>query len=298
MNEGFHGVHTALLTPFDADEEVDLDALRALTEDQVDAGLHGVVVNGSTGEFAALTPAERQSCAEAVTDAVAGRVPVTVHVGAMTTREALAHAEHAAGLGAACLLAVSPYYEAPGDDDVLGYFEAVAAVGPPVMIYNNPSGTGWSMTPELIARLAEHDNIRFLKDTTGDARRLFRVRELCGQSLELLNGQDTLALLGFLAGARATIWGAPNAAPEACLRLWELTVDQPDLARARALWEAFYPVNRFLEDEGYVASVKAGAALRGVTVGSPRRPTTGLPPERREQLHALLRTLADAVVRT
>ena len=291
----FSGVHSALVTPFDEQDRVDEDALAALVDDQLAAGMHGVVVNGSTGEFAALTRDERRRTVEVVTAAAGGRAPVTVQVGAMTTREAVELGEHAAESGAACLLLVSPYYEPLSDDEVVGYFAAVAAVGPPVMIYNNPSGTGWSMSPELIARLAEHENIRFLKDTTGDARRLFRVRELCGEKLELLNGQDTLALLGFLAGARATVWGAPNAVPSACLRLWQLTVEKPDLDAARSLWTGFYPVNRFFEENGYMAAVKAGAALRGLRIGDPRLPVAPLGRERTEELRGLLDVLDRAV---
>ena len=291
----FRGVHSALVTPFDEQDRVDEDALEALVEDQLGAGLHGVVVNGSTGEFAALTSDERRRTVEVVTGAVRDRAPVTVQVGAMTTRESVRLGEHAAQLGAACLLLVSPYYEPLSEDEVADYFSAVAAVGPPVMIYNNPSGTGWTMRPELIARLAEHDNIRFLKDTTGDARRLFRVRELCGDSLELLNGQDTLALLGFLAGAKATVWGAPNAVPDACLRLWQLTAERPDLEAARALWTAFYPVNRFFEENGYMASVKAGTNVRGVQVGDPRLPVAPLGREQTQELRGLLEGLDRAL---
>lgn len=293
----FRGVHTALVTPFDEEARVDESALATLVEDQIRAGVHGLVVNGSTGEFPALTPSERRRCVDVVSEAAAGRVPVTVQVGAMTTAESMAHAEHATTSGAVCLLAVSPYYEPLSDDEVIRYFAALAGVGPPVMIYNNPAGTGWSMEPHVIARLAEHDNIRYLKDTTGDARRLFRIRELCGSRLQLLNGQDTLALLGFLAGAEATVWGAPNAVPAACLRLWQLTVETLDVPRARALWDVFYPVNRFFEDEGYVAAVKAGAALRGLQVGGTRLPIAVLAAERKIELLGLLDRLSEALGR-
>jgi 4-hydroxy-tetrahydrodipicolinate synthase len=287
----FEGIHAALVTPFDTDERVDEAALAGLVTDLLDRGVAGVAVNGSTGEFPALSPQERRRCVEVVRAAANGRGVVTVGVGAMRTREAVAHAEHAAEAGADCLLVVSPYYEPSSDDEVVAYMTAIADVGLPVMVYNNPAATGWSMAPELLARLAEHDNVRYLKDTTGDARRLFRVRQLCGDRLELLNGQDTLALLGFLAGARATVWGAPNATPEACVRLWELTVGDPDLPRARRLWDAFYPVNQFFEDFGYVAAVKAGTALRGLDVGDPRRPILPLSTEARDELRRRLERL-------
>jgi 4-hydroxy-tetrahydrodipicolinate synthase len=284
----FEGIHTALVTPFDPRERLDEDMVAALVEDLLGNGIRGVVVNGSTGEFPALTVDERKRCVEVASAAAAGRVPVTVQVGAMRTTEAVEHAHHAAEQGAACLLVVSPYYEPLGEAEVVDYFRAIADVGLPVMIYNNPAATGWSMTPELISRLADLEQVRYLKDTTGDARRLFRLQQLCGDRLELLNGQDTLALLGFLAGARGTVWGAPNATPVQCVKLWELTVAAPDLERARRLWDAFYPVNHFFEEEGYVAAVKCATVLRGLDVGAPRRPILPLAPERVEELRRLV----------
>jgi len=292
MRQSLDGINVALVTPFDEQERVDEAALAALVDDQITHGVHGVVVNGSTGEFASLTPEERRRNVEIVRDAVDARARLIVHVGAMTTREAVGHAEHAAARGAVCVMLVSPWYEAINEREIEGYVRAVADVGVPVMVYNNPAATGWSMSAEFIARLAERiDGFRYLKDTTGNAGRLFRIRELCGDRLELLNGQDTLALLGFLAGTRGSVWGAPNATPRACVELWRRTVERLDLPAALRLWDAFYPVNRFFEEEGYMAAVKAGAQLRGIKVGPTRRPNLPLPPDRVQILAGLLERL-------
>lgn len=290
------GINVALVTPFREDEDVDEDALVALVEDQIDNGVHGLAANGSTGEFASLTPEERRRNVEIIREASGGRVPLIVHVGAMTTREAVAHAEHAVDQDAACVMLVNPWYEALNEKEIEEHLRAVASVGLPVMVYNNPGATGWTLRPEFIAHLAVRvEGFRYLKDTTGDAGRLFRIRELCGERLELLNGLDTLAFLGFLAGTRGTVWGAPNATPRACVELWRLTVERPDLPAARELWSAFYPVNRFFEEEGYMAAVKAGAQLRGLKVGPTRRPNLPLPPDRLKVLATLMERLDAAV---
>lgn len=291
----FVGVHAALATAFDADGALDVDRTVALADDLIRRGVHGIVVNGSTGEFAAMTVTERRTVAEAVIGAADGRVPVTVQVGAMTSDEAVAHAEHAAAAGGVAAMLVCPYYEPVDEREIEAYFRRVAQVGLPLMIYNNPAATGWSMTPELIARLSEIEPVRYIKDTTGDAGRIFRIRELCGDRLEILNGQDTLALLGFLAGAQATVWGAVNATPEACVRLWELTVRSPDLSGARALWDVLYPVMRFFEQSGYVQAVKAATSLRGVDVGPPRQPALPLTAERLAELEPLMERVTEAV---
>lgn len=293
MTRLMDGVHVALVTPFDHEERINGDVLGRLVEDMFGNGVHGVVANGSTGEFPSLTAKERKTVVEIVAEASAGSGVLTVQVGAMTTREAVDHAEHAAQHGAQCLLLLSPYYEPLSEREVECYVRAVARVGLPIMIYNNPEATGWSMTTEFIARLAEIDEVKYVKDTTGDARRLFRVRELCNGSIEVINGQDSLALLGFLAGTRGTVWGAPNATPKQCLLLWKLTVESLNLPAASRLWEAFYPVNRFFEDEGYVAAVKAGTRLRGLDVGSPRRPILPLTADREAELERLLGQLEE-----
>ncbi len=296
MTRSLEGIYTALVTPFDEAERVNEEALAALVEDQIKSGIHGVVVNGSTGEFASLTVEERRRNVELVTQVARGRIPVVVHVAAMTTREAVAHTEHAAGQNAVAVMLVSPWYEPLNEREIEAHLRAVAGVGVPVMLYNNPAATGWSLRPEFIAELAERvDGFRYLKDTTGDPGRLFRIQELVGDRLQLLNGQDTLALLGFLAGTRGAVWGAPNATPEACVELWRRTVQRTDLAAARDLWSAFYPVNRFFEQEGYQAAVKAGANLRGLRVGPPRRPNLPLPPDRVQVLAGLLERLNAAL---
>src|SRR5918912_419232 len=175
MHRSLDGINVALVTPFDEREHVAEEALAALVEDQISHGVHGLVVNGSTGEFTSLTPEERKRNVIVTTDAAGGRVPIIVQVGAMTTREAVAHAEHAGAQGAVCVMLVCPWYEPLNDREIEEYVRAVAAVGLPVMLYNNPAATGWSMSPELIARLAERiDGFQYLKDTTGDAGRLCR----------------------------------------------------------------------------------------------------------------------------
>ncbi len=289
------GVHVALATAFGSDYSLNLETTTALADDVIRQGVHGIVVNGSTGEFAAMTPAERRQVVEAVIQVADGRVPITVQVGAMTTAEAISHTEHALAHGADIGMLVCPYYEPIDSHEIEAYVRRVAEVGLPLMLYNNPGATGWSMDPSLIARLSQIEQVRYIKDTTGDAGRIFRIRQLCGDRLQILNGQDSLAILGFLAGAQATVWGAPNATPVACVRLWELTVADPDLDAARALWEELYPVMRFFETSGYVQAVKAATQLRGIDIGPPRHPALPLEDARIAELAPLLERLASAV---
>ncbi len=293
MATPLQGIHVALVTPFDDDGKVNEGVLEQLVDDLIQRGVHGVVVNGTTGEFTSLTTAERQRNVEVAIDAADGRVPVTVQAGGLTTQEAIAHARHARERGADQVMLVAPYYEHLSEPEIEDYVRRVAGVGIPIMLYNNPGATGWSMTPELIARLAEIAGVEYLKDSTDDPRRLFRIVELCGDSIQVLQGTDTLALLGFLAGGTAMVWGAANALPEECVALWQLAVEQQDLAAAREAWEFLYPVNRYLEEVGYVAAVKAATCLRGIQVGVPRSPLLPLSGDHVQTLRDLVAQRAE-----
>jgi 4-hydroxy-tetrahydrodipicolinate synthase len=292
----YEGVHVALLTAFGAGGALDHGRTAALACDLIDRGIHGIVVNGSTGEFASLTTDERREILDTVLAAADGRVPVTAQIGAMTTAETVENAEHALKAGAIAGMVVCPYYEAIDDREIEAHYRDVARVGLPIMIYNNPGATGWSMSPDLIRRLAEIHGVDYLKDTTPDATRIFRIRSLVGDRLELLSGQDSLTIATFLAGGtQATVWGAPNAVPEACLRLWELTVALPDPAAARKLWADLFPVLDFFESHGYTQAVRAATNLRGQPVGDGRAPVLAPEPSDIDDLAARLRRLDDAL---
>ena len=145
------------------------------------------------------------------------------------------------------------------------------------------------MSPELVARLAQIEGVRSLKDSEAQADRAFRIRQLCGDGLEVISGADTLALPALLTGVKCLVLGSANAVPEACVALWELAVVREDLAGARALWAALYPLCAFFEEAGYAAAVRAATGLRGVDVGPARAPVLPL----REPLVGELRGLLD-----
>lgn len=289
--ESHAGVHVALLSAFIDNGELDLPTTKQLVNDLIERGVHGCVANGSSGQFATLTLDERKATLAAVVEAAAGRVPVTAHVGAMTTAEAVAGAAHAREVGAAAVMAIPPYYDQLDGREVEGYYRAVAEVGLPVMLYNNPSVTGWSMEPELIARLAGIDGVRSIKDSSAEADRVFRIWQLCGDELQVIAGWDTLALPALLSGVDCLILGSANAVPEACVSLWRLAVADRDIEAARSLWAALYPVCRFFEANGFAETVRAATGLRGVDVGPARSPVLPLQEGLAAELAGLLERL-------
>lgn len=289
----FRGIFAAMVTPFSADgEQVDEAALGDLVDWLIGEGVHGLIPLGSTGEFATLTGEERRRVAEVTVEQAARRVPVVVQTAAVSTRETVALSRHAAEIGADGVMIVPPYYEPISEEEVYAHYAAVAeAVKLPIVLYNIPVACGFDMKPSFVARLAEIPTVQYIKDSTGDARRVQELIQVCGDRIGVFNGADTLSLLGLVAGACGMIWGAANVTPRACVELYDLVARQRDLARAQALWHKMQPLQYFLENEGYVASVKAGAAMVGMEVGPPRRPILPLSDARVAELRRLLEPL-------
>lgn len=291
----FEGIFAATVTPFSDDgERLDLDALDRLTERLIGAGVAGLVPCGSTGEFPHLSTEERRIVAARFVEAAAGRVPVIVHTGALTTRETVELSVHAARVGATAVMVVPPFYDVITFPELVDHFRAVAdASGMPIVLYNIPSITGVDLPPARIAELAEQvPAVRYVKDTSGNAPALVELVERYGDTVATFNGWDTLTFLGLAAGTRASIWGAVNMMPSACVELFDLVVRREDLAGARRLWSRIWPVLHFAETCGsYGAAIKAGCAIVGEPVGPPRRPFRPLD---RGQYATLERLMAEA----
>lgn len=215
----FAGVIPAMVTPFDERGEIDLRATEAVVDHFVAAGVDGISILGSTGEFPHLTFDERKNFAEEAVRIVAGRVPLIVGVGSSGTREAVELARHAESAGADAVLVVSPFYWKVGEEALFRHFATVAgAVSITVLIYNLPLLTGIDLSPSLVARVAnECPNVTGLKDTVTEYSHTVNVlREVkpTRPDFSVLAGFEDLILPSMLAGGDGTICGLSNVVPE------------------------------------------------------------------------------------
>ncbi len=284
------GVFSAVATPFTADEELDEGTLRTLVERTVTGGIHGLVPNGSTGEFQTQTIAERERVLEIVLDQNAGRVPVMPHIGALRTSEAVALAQHAEKAGAAAVMAVAPFYEPLELEEIKVYYRSIAdAVGVPVMIYNLPAATGVSLSAEQLVEIAElSQNIKYVKDTTGDFAQAVRLIHDYQDVLTAFVGMDSYFLANFVEGGTGTIIGASNFVTPQLISIYD-AIQAGDLGRAKAEWEVVFPIMQFLVSGGYVAGVKGALDLLGASAGPARAPIAALPTPRRNELEGILK---------
>ena len=270
----FHGVFSALVTPMKADGEIDHAKLGNFTDHQIRQGIHGLIPLGSTGEFYALSPAEREQVLKTTLAAAANRVPVVAGANAGSTREVIAFARQAEQLGCDGVMLAAPYYSLPTPEELFQHFRTVnAAIGIPIMLYNYPGRTGVDMSPEFIARLAELKNVRYVKESTGELPRMTTLMRLCGDRLNVFCGCDTISFESLMVGAIGWVGGVANVLPKSHARLYELTAQKKDYVAARKLFFEMLPTLELMEGGGkYTQWVKAACGIMGHDCGSPRQP--------------------------
>ncbi|WP_416972170.1 4-hydroxy-tetrahydrodipicolinate synthase [Streptomyces sp. 4F14] len=277
MSAQLSGVLTALAIPFAADGQIDEKVLRRVVDRSIDGGVDGVVACGSTGEFAAMSGAERRLVVETVVDQTAGRVPVVAQTGALSTKEAVELSRHAEAAGASVLMVVAPYYEPLTLDETLRYLRTVAdAVDIPVMLYNLPGATGVNLSPETVGRLArEVDNIQYIKDTSADMTQAGQLIHNYGDVISTFVGWDSLLLQAICEGAAGVMAGTANVMPAELVSIHR-ALRAGDLDRARTEWARIYPLMDAIMSAPFIQAVKVGLNAAGVPVGAPREPLLGL----------------------
>jgi len=276
----FQGMHVAVTTPFDAEGRVLLDRFAEHCAFLVDAGCHGVVVCGSLGEYATLTPQERGELVTTAVRTVGDRALVTVGTGAYNGAQARAHGEAARAAGAGALMSLPPTgYRAATPEELVAHYRQVAAVGLPMVVYNNPADTGIDMPPAFLARLAEElPEVRAVKDFSADVPRVYELRRLAPE-LQVMVGADTVALESFLAGAVGWIAGFANALPHSSLALLEAG-RRGDLEAGVRLNAALLPLFGWDVLPVFVQAVKAAMDESGRYGGPTRLPRLPLPEAR------------------
>lgn len=285
----FHGTYTIMVTPFDADGEVDVPTLERYVDWQIESGIHGLILLGSTGEFLSLSEEEFELVAKTAIDRADGRVPVLIGTTAEDTRAAARRSRRVEALGADGVMVLPPFYSTPNDDELFHHYRTISdAIGIPIMIYNNPAVANVDLTPPLVARLSQIDNCRYIKESTMDVTRVRDIMRLTDGRMSVFGG-----IMGFESFVEGAVgWAAvpSNGAPAEMARLYNLVVNQGDIAQARALYFKYLPVIAFVAGQSYVAGTKALLTAMGLPVGLPRPPRL---PLQQEGIEAARRLVAE-----
>lgn len=209
------GTFVAIVTPFDAKEEVNEAALKRQVDRQAQAG-NGVFCAGTNGEFYALSFAEKVRVAEICVEAAAGRVPVLAHIGEISTHQTFALGKRIEKLGVKAVSAITPSFIACSQGELIAHYRRVAdALAKPVYLYNIPARTGNTILPETARVLADHPNIIGIKDSAGSQESLDAFLAIARErdDFDVLVGPDSLVLHGLRNGAAGCISGLGNISP-------------------------------------------------------------------------------------
>jgi 4-hydroxy-tetrahydrodipicolinate synthase len=277
MTNNLRGVLTALSTPFNQDETIDVETLRKIVDRSIEAGVDGVVAAGSTGEVGALSSEERLLLIETVINQANGRVPVIANTGATTTAEAIRLSQAAEKLGADVLMLITPYYEPLSLEETVTYIKDVAnSVKIPVMLYNIPPVTGINLDPATVRALAgEVENIRYIKDSSANWEQALQLIHHHSDVIGTFIGWDVYLYSALVEGAAGVMAGTANVVPDEIVAV-SRKISEGDLAGALELWKKVYPVIDALLSVPFIPAVKAGLTQQGIPAGSPRRPTADL----------------------
>jgi 1-pyrroline-4-hydroxy-2-carboxylate deaminase len=274
----WHGVLVATALPFDVDDlAVDLDRYAEHVRWLAESGCHGVVPNGSLGEYQVLTADERAAVVRTAVEAAPDGCVVMPGVAAYGALEARRWAEQAAEAGCPAVLLLPPNSYRADERAVLNHYREVARAGLPIVAYNNPFDTKVDLTPELLARLFDEGLIVAVKEFSGDVRRAYRLAELA-PGLDLLVGADDVLLELAVAGAVGWVAGFPNALPRQCVALYDAAL-AGDLATALPAYRRLHPLLRWDSRTEFVQAIKLSMDVAGRYAGPCRPPREPLSDE-------------------
>jgi 4-hydroxy-tetrahydrodipicolinate synthase len=271
----FEGTYTALITPFKAGE-VDYAAFGKLVDKQIEAGVDGVVPCGSTGESATLSHEEHERVIAFVIERAQKRIKVIAGSGSNSTRESIKLTKFAKEAGADGALLIAPYYNRPTQEGLYAHYAAIAdAVALPQLVYNIPGRCAVNISPEIVARLAEHPNVVGVKEASGSPDQIGRTIELCGPEFTVLAGDDSMTLPVIALGGKGVIGVIQNILPREAVALTKAAL-AGDFVTARVLHYKLSPLLRALFTETNPIGIKAAMAQLGLCEGELRLPLTRL----------------------
>lgn len=282
------GCYVAIVTPFDAQEKVNEQALRAHIEFLIESGVAGIVPCGTTGESPTLSWEEHNHVVDVAIEQTQGRVQVIAGAGSNNTTESLAAAKHARDIGADAILSITPYYNRPTQEGLYLHFKAVATqIDIPVVLYNVPSRTGVNLLPETVERLCEFKNIVAVKEASGSLTQVSEIHRRCGDRLAILSGDDPLTLPLLACGGKGVISVTANISPKKIIAMIDAFFAR-DFATALSCHESLLPLSQAMFIETNPIPVKTAMNLLGMNAGALRLPLTPMSERNKQELAAVL----------
>lgn len=284
------GIIPALITPMNEDETISEEGLRAVIDHVIGGGVHGIFILGSQGESFSLTLEEKKSVIATVLEASAGRVPIYVGTGMITTAQSIQMTELARESGADAVSVITPYFIKPSQKELTDHYRAIAeAAGDmPMLLYNNPMRTGVSIDVETVVTLAEMDNVVGMKDSSADLIQTMKYIDATrGMDFSVLVGNDASIFATLLSGGKGAVAATANVAPALVVGIYN-AVKSGDIEEARQLQYKLFPIRMAFGLGTFPLVVKEAMNMIGLPAGPARRPIQKLSPEKRRELRKIL----------
>ena len=289
----FEGIYTPIITPFHDDGSVDWDGYADVIEWQIENGVAGIIVGGSTGEFYAMSKEERIQQFKFAADRINKRVTFMAGVNDILVSECLSISAAARDAGADALLVAAPPYSLPSESELAYHVLNIAdTTGLPIMLYNYPGRTGVEMGEEFLTAISKNPLVCAIKESSGDYSRIpYLTRNF--PNIQLVVGGEEQVLEFAAWGSKAWVCATGNFFPGECVKLMS-TVANGDFELGRALMAALMPTMSALEQSGkFVQSIKEGCRLQGRPCGVVRPPMQSLDSAMQQEVAAIITEARD-----
>lgn len=284
----FSGIYPALLSPFRKDGSINHEALRQLVRVNLNKGVAGFYVGGSTAEAFLLDNSQRKALLETVVDEAAGRCKILAHVGSISQASAIDLARHAESLAVDAISSIPPFYYGFPFECIRSYYLALAdSVSVPLIIYHFPANSGVQLSLQQASQFLEHPGIAGIKYTSGDLFMLSQLRQL-HPTKTILNGYDEIFLSGLAAGANGGVGSTYNVMAEKFIRIQAL-FQEGRMQEAQALQaEANRVIAAFIK-LGVMPAEKAALRILGIDMGQCLPPFQQIDREQEQWLAGILK---------
>ncbi len=282
------GLYIALVTPFKDDGSLNEEKLRELVHFHIDAGTNGLVPCATTSENPTYTWEEHFRIIEIVVEEAAGKIEVIAGCGTNSTTKSIENLKKAADIGANGAMVVTPYYNKPTQEGLFAHFIKLADEGGlPLMLYNVPGRTGLNMLPKTVEKLSKHGQIVAVKEASGNIEQMAEIILRCGESIDLLSGDDTLTFPVLAIGGKGVVSVVGNIVPKDVLSMLR-AFDKKKLDDTRSWHYKLLPLSQSMFIETNPMPVKEAMNILGMGVGNVRLPLVRMLPENLERLRAAL----------
>ena len=269
------GIIPPIITPIDKDERIDEAKMRKQVDFVIEGGVHGILAFGSNGEFYMLEEDEIKNILKIIISQAAGRVPVYMGIGAIRTQKCIRLAHIAEDLGAQGISVLQPMFLKPTDEELFGHFSSIAnsVKNLPMLLYNNPGRTGYTIGYDVVMRLLEScSNIVGMKDSSGDMTRTAEfIRRTRHLNFKVFGGKDTLVFGTLVHGGAGAVCTTANAFPKLVCSIYEKFI-AGDLKGALEAQYTLNPVRISMDIASFPVATKDMANMMGLDVGDPFKP--------------------------